>query len=176
MNLYKNGYVVADINNENSAYNAWPLSELKNDTVAEQLTDDAYEIWFYNYDMHHIIPDVNYIKTYQNYCNSIDLQTKILLFESPDNNIVIDDTPEIIEELGFDCLGTVYFSYLQSEYNDFKPELTERKIFPNKHGLFDKLEYVLYYIELRQKDIASGINLEDFWEELPVRISVVDIS
>ena len=175
MNLYKNGFVVAEIKADDFSYNAWPLSKISDDKIAESLTDEAYDSWFVKYDMQQIIPDSKYIKLYLDYCNSIHLKVKVLLFESLDNNIVIDDKIEISEVLGFDCIGTVHHSYLQTEFNDFKSELLEKNIILNKYGLFDKYEDVLYFIELRKKVIASGINLEDFWKELPVRISVVNI-
>jgi hypothetical protein len=41
MNLYKNGFVVAEIGAENFAYKAWPLSNLRDDKIAESLTNRA---------------------------------------------------------------------------------------------------------------------------------------
>ena len=174
MILYKNGFVVADMSAENSAYNAWPLADKKNDKMAQALTDEAYNRWFAVYDMQQILPDTEYIKRYLDYCNRIHLPVKVLLFESPNGNIAIDNEPKICETLGFDCIGTVHYSYLQTEYNEFRPELLEQNIVLNPHGLLGRLEDVLFFVKLRKKVIASGINLEDFWEELPVRISVVD--
>jgi len=174
MNLYKNGFVVAELKCENSVYKAWPLSELRNDENAVKLTDEADDIWFLKYDMQMIVPDINYIKRYADYCGKIGLNVKVLLFESPDDKIVIDDKAEICEVLGFDCIGTVNYSYLQEEFDESEPEYQKRNIALNKHGLLDKLEDVLFFIKLRKEVIASGVNLEDFWEELPVRISVIN--
>lgn len=129
MNLYRNGYVVAEIDCENRCYHAWPLADIPNDKIAEALTNEADDNWFIKYEMQHIVPDLNYIRVYADYCNSIGLQVKILLFESADNNIIIEEKPVISEVLGFDCIGTVYYSYLQTEYSDFKAELS-KKIFP----------------------------------------------
>lgn len=156
-------------------YNAWPLSDLAGDKTAETLTDEADANWFIRYDMQHIVPDLNYVRKYLSYCNSIHLNVKVLLFESMDNNIVISDRLEINEVLGFDCIGTVYHSYLQTEYDDFKTELLKKKIVPNKYGLLDSFEDLLYFIKLRRKVIASGVSLEDFWKELPVKISIVNV-
>lgn len=175
MRLYKNGFVVAEINTKDKAYNAWPLSDLYDDKIAEALTNEADDNWFVKYEMQHIIPDLDYIKKYLAYCNSIQLEVKVLLFESPNNKIVIDDELEIGETLGFDCIGTVYYSYFQTEYNEFKSELQEENIISNKYGLLNSYEETLYFQELRKKVIASGVNLEDFWEELPVKISIVNI-
>lgn len=175
MELFKNGFVVAEINTENFAYNAWPLHELSNDKIAVELTDEAYDNWYIKYNMQQIIPDTKYIKSYLDYCNSINLQVKVLLFETPYNNIVTDGKYEICEVLGFDCIGTVYYSYLQDELDACMSEFSENNITPNKYRLLDNLEDVLFFIKSRKEVIASGINLEDFWEELPVRISIVNI-
>ena len=160
----------------NFGYRAWPLSDLTNDDIAISLTNDADDNWFGKYNMQHIMPDHNYTKIYFNYCNSINLHVKALLFESLNNTFVINDILEISETLGFDCIGTVYHSYLLTEFSDFKHELQEKNIFPNKYGLLNKLEDVITFIKLRKNAIASGINLEDFWEEMPVRINVINLA
>jgi hypothetical protein len=175
MNLYKNGFVVAEIAVEGFAYRAWPLANLRNDRIAETLTNEADETWFAKFNMQHIAPDLNYTKTYLEYCNTLDLQAVALLFESPDDSVVIDDELIIHEVLGFDCIGTVYYSYLQGGLDDFKQELLENSIIPNKFGLFDRLEDALFFIELRRKALDLGVNLEDFWTEIPVRISIANI-
>lgn len=175
MKLYKNGFVVAKTDDENSFYNAWPLSELTGDKTAEVLTDEADDNWFIKYDMQHIVPDLSYVRKYLEYCNGIHLEAKALLFESADNRIVIDDNMQIAEVLGFDCIGTVYHSYLKTEYEDFKKDLMKQGITLNKYGLLDTMEDILYFIKLRKQAITSGLNLEDFWEEFPVKISIVNI-
>ncbi len=110
-------------------YDAWPLSDLTDDKIAETLTNEAYDNWFIKYDMQHIVPDLNYVRKYFYYCNSIHLKAKVLLFESLDNTIVIDnDRLDIIELLGFDCIGTVYYSYLQTEYDVCKADLLKENI------------------------------------------------
>ncbi|RGH66567.1 hypothetical protein, partial [Ruminococcus sp. AM31-15AC] len=65
--------------------------------------------------------------------------------------------------------------YLKNEYNYFKDDLNAKGIYVNKYGLLDSLEDVLTYISLRQKDISSGIQLENFWKELPTKISCVKL-
>lgn len=174
MHLYKNGYVVAEMNAKENTYNSWPLHELYDDEMAQALTDQAYDTWFNVYDMQEIVPDLHYIKAYLNYCNSINLRVKVLLFESLNSNLHVDDEIEICEVLGFDCIGNVYYSYLLTEFNACKSELLDKNITANKYGLLDRLDDVLFFIELRKEVIASGVNLEDFWDETPVRISIVN--
>ncbi|MCH5273320.1 MAG: hypothetical protein J1E35_06580 [Lachnospiraceae bacterium] len=179
MTLYKNGFVVAEVNAEDYTYNAWPLSNLPDDKAAVSLTEEADERWFIKYCMQHIIPDPDYIKRYVSYCKSIHLDVEVLLFESPLLFPLYDsgtgEQIEICKALGFDCIGTVYYSYWRTEWNEYEAELSAKNIIPNKYRFLDKLEDALYFIELRKQDIAAGLNLENFWRELPVRISVVKL-
>ncbi len=174
MELFQNGYVVAKLNIDGKAYDSWPLSDLSNDKIAESLTDKADDEWFCRYDMQHIVPDLNYAKMYLDYCNRINFPAKILLFASLNNTITVDDRVNIVEVMGFDCIATVYYSYLQSESNEFKLDLLSKNIHLNKNGLANSLDDVLSFIQIRKKVIASGVNLEDFWKETPVKISILD--
>jgi len=175
MELYKNGFVVAQLNSNDKIYDSWPLSDLLDDEIALSLSDKADEEWFCKYDMQHIVPDFNFAKNYFDYCKIINLPVSLLLFESLDNTITVDDIVEIKEVMGFDCIGTVYHSYLQTEFNDFESDFMNNGVVFNVHGLLHSIDDVMSFIELRKKVIASGINLEDFWKELPVRISIVKI-
>lgn len=174
MELFKNGYVVAKLNVNDKAYDAWPLADLPNDKIAEALTDWADNEWFCKYDMQHIVPDLDYARIYLNYCKSIKLPVKMLLFESLDSTITINDEVRIEEFIGFDCIATVYYSYLQSGKKEFKADLLSKNICLNKNGLANSMEDVLEFIKIRREVIASGVNLEDFWKEIPVKISVVE--
>ena len=165
MELYKNGYVAATLNTKNRAYRAWPLAELTEDKTAESFTEAADEKWFCKYDMQAILPDLSFARRYLNYCIRIGIPAVLLLFESSDHTFVVDDEVKVKEVLGFDCIGSVYYSYLQSE-SGF--------IHTNEHGLADCMEDVLEFIRIRKAEIESGANLEDFWEETPVRISIIE--
>ena len=94
-------------------------------------------------------------------------------YETDNSEISVSDNNLQTELLGFDCIGDVYYSYLKNEYEYFKEDLSARGIYINEYGLMDSLEDVLDYINLRQKDINSGIMLEDFWKEVPVKISCI---
>lgn len=176
MRLYRNGFVVAEITNmEDFTYKAWPLFDLTDDKTALAMTDEAYKSWFQKYELQHIVPDSNYIKRYLMHCNSIGLKVKVLLFESLYKVFEVEKSFVIEEILGFDCIGTVYESYLRTEFESFKEELELHNIRLNKNGLFDTLEEAVCFSELRQQAIASGENIENFWEEMPVRISIVNL-
>lgn len=53
---------------------------------------------------------------------------------SLDNSIVVDDEVEVKEVLGFDCIGTVYYSYLQSENDCLRAGNLSKTIRLNKNG------------------------------------------
>ena len=74
------------------------------------------------------------------------------------------------EILGFDCIGTVGFSYLKTDVG-----VSTEGLPLNKYGLFDSQEDALEYGRRRREVIASGVNLEDYWEETPIRLSVIQI-
>jgi hypothetical protein len=172
MELYKNGYVVARMNYNNKAYDAWPLSDMSDDKMALSLTDKAYDEWFIKYHMHQIVPDLNYAQSYRSYCEKIDIPVQLLLFELLDHTFTVNDDTEIIEVVGFDCLATVYLSYLQTA-DSFKNDLLQNNIVLNSSGLANSLEDILRFIKIRKSVIASGVNLEDFWEETPAKISII---
>jgi len=155
---------------ENWIYNAWPLQDILNDTKAQSLTKEAEQKWFTKYDMLEIIPDLEYIKKYKEYCDQININTKILLIETPMQFPITDKTIKIEEILGYDCIGTINYSYL---YIDFKNN--EKYIKLNKNKLFDKYEDALKFIELRKNEIKTGKNIENYWKIIPIKISSIII-
>ena len=173
--MYRNGYVVANLNAKGKAYDAWPLKDLLYNKEAELLTNMLDDKWFCKYDMQEIIPDLDFAKMYLNYCRSINLPAKLLLFESLDNTIIVENEVNIKEVMGFDCIGTVHYSYLQSEIDSFKAKMAHKNICLSKYGLANSIEDVIQFINDRRTLIAAGVNLEDFWSEMPVKISIIDI-
>lgn len=176
MKLYKNGFIIAEMKkNENCYYDAWPLQKFSNDPIAKELTDEADNKWFTKYDMQEIVPDLKYIKKYKEYCDNLNLNTKVLLIESPNKYPNIEEDIEIEEVMGYDCMGTIYYSYLYTDFKNYEQELKKDNIILNKNGLFNRFEDVLNFIKLRKLDFNSGLNIENFWEETPVKISIVNI-
>lgn len=173
MDLYRSGYVVSEIRDNDYTYNVWPLADAAEDAAAVRLTDEADRNWFLKYNMQHIIPDYSFVKKYYSYCREAGLRVCILLYETPHSEVVVRDMHLSTITVGFDCIGNVYYSYLKNEYACYKGDLNARGIYRNRYGLLDTLEDILTYINLRQEDIHSGISLEDFWKEMPVRISCI---
>lgn len=160
MKLYRNGYVVSEVKDNDYTYNVWPFEDVDDDKNAMMLTEEADNTWFLQYDMQHIVPDFKFVYKYFQYCQNNGLKSNILLYETTNKEIVVPEIKLPTKLLGFDCIGNVYYSYLKNEYNYFKDDLNAKGIYVNKYGLLDSLEDVLTYISLRQKDISSGIQLE----------------
>lgn len=175
MDLYKNGYVVSEVNDNDYTYNVWPFEDMDNDEIATLLTEEADNNWFLQYDMQHIAPDFQFAYKYFQYCQKKGMKANILLYETSNSEIIVSDNNLPTKLLGFDCIGDVYYSYLKNEYQYFKEDLNAKGIYINEYGLLNTLEDVLIYISLRQKDINSGIMLEDFWKEVPVKISCIEL-
>ena len=168
MNLFRNGYIVASIRDYGCfAYDVWPLDTVEEKT-AVQLTEEADEKWFIAYDMLQIAPDLDYAVRYAECCRKNGIEAVILLAETPDDAWVVKDEIRIEEVYGFDCIGAVGFSYLRT---DFGTDVSQVRL--NRYGLFDTLEEVESYVEKRREVIASGVNIEDFWKETPIRLSRV---
>ncbi len=171
MELYKVGYIVVTVTDYlNFTYCAWPLANRKNDVFADKFTDEADNKWYTVYDMQEIAPDLGYVKRYFNYCKKIGLDVIILLVEASKGIFNLNDNIVIDEVYGYDCIGTVYYSYLRNNYEDFKNELNL-----NKYGLFSTYDDVNKFITLRRGAIDAGANLEDFWLEMPVKFSRISI-
>lgn len=175
MNLHKNGYVVSEVKDNDYTYNIWPLEDLAEDDIAILLTDEADSNWFMKYDMQHIVPDFSFASRYYHHCKKVGLRVNILLYETFNSEVIVTDTNLSTKFLGFDCIGSVYYSYLKNEYKCYKEDLNLKGIYINKCGLLNTQEEIFAYINLRQGDINSGINLEDFWKETPVRISCIEL-
>lgn len=170
MELFKNGYIVVSVRDYNCfSYDAWPLKKSEDET-AMQLTEEADERWFTVYDMQEIAPDLDYAVRYAECCRRNGIEAVVLLAETPEQGFVVDDEVEIEEVYGFDCIGTVYYSYLRTDFVGDAPELRL-----NQYGLFDSTEAVEDFAKERREVIASGVNLEDFWKEIPMRLSKIKV-
>ena len=52
--------------------------------------------------------------------------------------------------------------------------LNHKTIRLNKNGLSDCIEDIMEFIDIRNAEIESGINLENFWKGIPVKISIIE--
>ena len=77
MKLYRNGYVVSEVKDNDYTYNVWPFEDVDDDKNAMMLTEEADNTWFLQYDMQHIVPDFKFVYKYFQYC-----QNNCLLYTS----------------------------------------------------------------------------------------------
>lgn len=188
MNIYNNGYVVKgkfrtiysqDFDNYRGigCYTSWPLNEYEDkDNLAKILSKESEERWFSFVDTTFLtVPEKDFIRRYVEHCNTLNVETVIYQIETPKNIQLATDLLEIVEILGWDCLATAQYSYLADEaYNSFnlKP-LKKFKQRINKNSLFDSIDDVWEFIEVRNNLLKQGVNLEDYYEAIPARISIV---
>lgn len=174
MNLFVTGYIVAIISNYRKfSYTPWPLSNVENDENAERLVNEGDNRWFLVYDMLEISPDFDYASRYNEYCGTIGINSTILKVESPYNYFEIQDTRSIRTVFGYDCIGTIGYSYLDNDRDVFEEYFEKNGIKLNRYGLFDSLEYVEKFEELRNEYIGSENNLENYWGMIPIKLCEV---
>ena len=68
MKLYRDGYVVSAVKDNDYTYNVWPFEDVDDDKNAMMLTEEADKTWFLQYDMQHIVPDFKFVYKYFQYC------------------------------------------------------------------------------------------------------------
>lgn len=113
MKLYRNGYVVSEVKDNDYTYNVWPFEDVDDDKNAMMLTEEADNTWFLQYDMQHIVPDFKFVYKYFQYCQNNGLKSNILLYETTNKEIIVPEIKLPTKLLGFDCIGNVYYSYLK---------------------------------------------------------------
>ena len=190
--LCNNGYIVKDlIDNEDlsinhayrglQSYHNWPL-EKEEDTISKELTKSAASLFErhlekYGYE-YEIITDVELLKKYVNHCKNLQLEIIVMKIMSNKNAPVSSNDLKEIEILGYDCMATESESYLAEIYaedgDEFEPyKSIKGKV--NSNGLLNTYEEVEDFIGKRNKLLEQGLNLEDYWEPVPVRLSIVEI-
>jgi len=196
--IYTNGYIVKDINDNEDliikddiyrgleTYYSWPL-EKKDDIVSRELTrlaeasfeENSLEGNFY----YEILTDVELLKRYVNHCNELQIEIIIMRVMTNKNAFIANEELNETEVLGYDCIAGYAYSYLsdihvesQNDFaqNDFASYKT-LKDKTNSNGLLNTYDEVEDFIVKRNKLLEQGINLEDYWEPVPARLSLVEI-
>ncbi|MFX0549449.1 hypothetical protein ACOAKC_08930 [Hathewaya histolytica] len=113
------------------------------------------------------------------HCENLGIKTRILLVETHRQYPITDIVVKDCRVLGFDYAGAgcnfsllnMDLSYLEGEYKVFS-DIAKKQ---NKFGLFDNIEDMYSYIEIRNKLLEEGVNLEIFPSMMPMRISIVNL-
>lgn len=186
--LYNNGYIVKDlIDNEDllinhsaykgiQSYHNWPLAR-EADSVSKELTKEVNN-YFDGNDYIEIIRDTKLIKRYLTHCNKLNMDVIIMKVMSSKNTFTADEDLDEVEELGYDCMAGDSISYLTEVLAEDSNGLEVYKRFKDKlnsNGLLSSYEEVEDFIKERNKLLEQGINLENYWEPVPVKLSIVVI-
>ncbi len=155
-------------------YKPYKIELKENEYYREDGCFILYENWENENNLSYISPDYDYVKRYTDYCRKIGFDVNIVLVESPVNVFISDADVLIKKELGYDCYGTVFYSYLKTEYNEVESRMKMNNVYLNENNLCSSLDDIMIFINDRVKDRESGINIEDYWKEIPVRLSLVN--
>lgn len=195
--LNNNGYIVKElIINEDcvgfgcniyrgvESFVNWPLDE-ELDLVSKHLTAEC-EKHFENNNCLEILCDLDLLERYVKHCEALGKEIVILKIMSKNGSTTAADfdLPET-EFLGYDCMAGDSVSYLVELFVDESVGGVDEDIVMKTYTAFrDRLnancllstyEEVEEFISERNKLLKCGINLEDYWKPVPVRLSLVSI-
>lgn len=186
--LYTNGYIVKDlvaneeflVNNPMyrglQNYHNWPLIDEK-DKISNDLTN-LIENHFSNNNNVEILNNTNLLSVYVNHCKEVGIEIIVQKIRTSNNSIIADKDLTDVEVLGYDCIAGDSISYLAEIFMNGadKIELYKKTINNvNSNGLFNTYKEAVDFIFERNKLIEKGVNLEDYWEAIPAKISLVHI-
>lgn len=186
--LYNNGYIIKDlIDNEDlmlnddiyiglQSYHNWPL-EKEEDIISKELTKSA-ETSFDENNYIEIMRDVELVKRYVKHCEKLKIKVIIIKIMSSKDTSIADKDLNEIEVLGYDCMAGDSVSYLAEIHTKGGDELEvyeSIKVKLNSNGLLNNYEEVEDFIKKRNKLLEQGVNLENYWEPVPIRLSLVAI-
>ena len=187
--LYNNGYIIKDlIDNEDleiphsvyrglQSFHSWPLNK-ENDDISKKLTDTVMDYFEKKNSYTEIIQGTKLLTDYANHCKKLGIKIIIMKIMSESDKLMAEKDLYETEFLGYDCMAACDVSYLAEihmkeggtfeEYEGIRTKL-------NANGLFDNYENVEEFIEKRNSLLKRGINLEDYWSPVPVRLSLVEL-
>ncbi len=186
--FYNNGYIVKDlIENEDllinhrvyrgiQSYHNWPL-EREKDSISKELTK-VVDNYFDNNNYIEIMRDTKLLEQYVKHCKKIKIDVIIMKIMSCKNTFTTNEDLKEIEELGYDCMAGDNVSYLTEVFTKDSDRFDVYKRFKDKlnlNGLLSTYEEVEEFIKGRNKLLQQGINLEDYWTPIPVKLSLVTI-
>lgn len=183
--LYNNGYIVKDLvcNGELfltdnfyrgiASYHNWPL-EKEEDNDSKELTK-LIEMAFEKNNFIEILNDVELLRKYVNHCKKRNIDIIVMKVMSQKKFSIALDDLEDTEILGYDCMAGDNVSYLIEVFEDDNIQSFDNiKKLLNQNGLLNSYEEVENFIQIRNELLQQGLNLEDYWEALPVKLSLID--
>ena len=182
MKLYNNGYLVKGLfrrewsSTEESyqgvgSFVAWPLAYFDDDKSIA-LENEAFDRWFIYRDRIWLVPDRDYLERYVRHCSSRGFGTQVIQFETPRSNQIAKDVLDVVEVLGFDCIIGYDTSYLDMD-PDGVPDLERLFQKLNRNRLFDTIEETYEFLDIYNRLLDEGENLEHGENPTPALLSIV---
>lgn len=193
--LYNNGYVVKSLQEHEwytqtfgtyfgiGSFTSWPLKYIDKYDALDWKLESFFlerEKGFFLRERYRteypfalgVVRDEDMICEYIENCKKENLETIIMRVESEIPSEERESRFHVVKQLGWDCLAQYYFTYLDElEFLDHQGILTCKL---NKNGLFDEIDDVKRFIRMREAAMDEGMNLEDAFEPIPARLSIVE--
>ena len=188
MSFYNNGYVIKNYSDQmDYKYRyagiakgvSWPLSNM-NDDLSISLTEEANERWFgYQDDRLWTIPDHDFLKRYLLHCRELNISTSVLKIETDNSIIVSKNLFEQESFLGYD------YSDVDMETSCFYDDITMDNKFVensfsviknklNNYGLLETASDISLYLNISEKLIIDGYDMEQYYHPTVVKLTKVD--
>ena len=135
------------------------------------MKEEAWDKWFAYQNVLEVVPERNYLSRYVNHCNELGIDTMILQIETPNNNQIAFDKLKVIEVLGFDCIAGVRLSYLNLEPGYFEKHFSGIYQKLNANMLFNSMDDIHDFLDIYEKLLNEGENLENGDNRLLVYLS-----
>lgn len=191
LKLFNNGYIVKSLfyaphrmyPPKNERYRgvgygtSWPL-DYYDDKLSKIFEKESMSKWFGYHDIIEAVPERYYLEKYVSHCNTLGIQTQILMIESPKDISLAIDSLKVTEYLGFDCICGVHYSYLTMDIDYYDEECTYFGITANKlnvNGLCNSIDDIYRHIEIRNHllELEEPLELDD--GAFPARLSIVTL-
>ena len=155
------------------SYHNWPL-EKEEDNDSKELTK-LIEMAFEKNNFIEILNDVELLRKYVNHCKKRNIDIIVMKVMSQKKFSIALDDLEDTEILGYDCMAGDNVSYLIEVFEDDNIQSFDNiKKLLNQNGLLNSYEEVENFIQIRNELLQQGLNLEDYWEAIPVKLSLID--
>lgn len=163
-----------------SRYKSWPL-ENHDDSKSLSLTAEAWKLWFGYSDIPlMVIPEPNYVITYLNCCELLNLPTRTLLISSHNKERLLDDKSSytVIKNLGYE------YSNSALDYSASYDELSIRCHYKfdrfidelNEYGTFSDINSIISYVKVRKQLLIEGVGLEILYKPQIILVQEVKIN
>ncbi len=183
--LFNNGYVVKGIIKNQwtsfvqdfrgiDEFVSWPLDDF-DDEVSKNLRNEAWDRWFGFPDVLEVVPERDYLNRYVDHCIAMGVGPLIFQIETPNRAQTTEEHLDVLEVLGFDCILGVSISYLNLEPKYFAERFGELYQKLNKNRLFNTIEETDAFLNIYNRLLENGENLEHGPNPIPARLSIVKL-